>query len=605
MNSKTRRRVLDVLAAASVILLLLAGGATIAFGKTAAQPVTWFVDDDAVGANDGSSWADAFTGLQDALDAAMPGDAIWVAAGTYLPSRTYDGSDQPRNVSFLLESGVGVYGGFAGFEAAFAERSLDPALTVLTGDIGVFGDDTDNAYHVVYADGVTGAVLDGVTVTGGRAMGGGWANGIGGGLYVRDSLMTVSNCVFGGNKAIYYGGGLYARDSTLAVADCRFVRNHAGTNNYDQSTVSRGAGMYSEGRYAGGIESTVVTGCTFLENETWSRVYTQPHPAYTGGAGIYNMDCGLTVDRCLFERNVAHGASAAGGGMVNIGAGTAVTNSVFTGNSAYATGGGMANVGAADIIHCTFHRNGHAFIGGVSTASNTGGALYQYGMGTRVVGVLFSENVNYGTAGAIEVNSLRPYRFEITKSLFHGNVGGCWFGRDRYWDCEICHMNYPAALPPEVNESLFDVDPLLADPQGGDFHLMAGSPAIDAGLTLKEARITWLPLPDTDFDGDKRVVDGDGAAGRAADIGAFEYVPTLPELRDLIQGMADAGEIDGALAAGLLDQVDAAQAALDAGDVPGARAILAALILEIKALEDNAVTEAILAKAEAVQGALD
>jgi hypothetical protein len=324
---------------------------------------------------------------------------------------------------------------------------------------------------------------------------------------------------------------------------------------------------------------------------------------------MYNFDSGSTVDRCRFERNVAHGSYAVGGGMVNFGNRTTVTNSVFTGNSANAGGGGVANFGAADIINCTFHRNGHTVMGTGSgirvTVTNKGGALYQYGMGARVVGGLFSENINYGPSGAIEVDSLRPHSFEIAKSLFHGNVGGCWFGGGRYWDCEIRHMNYPAARPPEVNESLFDVDPLLADPAGGDFHLLAGSPAIDAGVTVKEARIMWLPLPDTDFDGGKRVVDGDGFAGRRADIGADEYVPTLPELRDLVQGMADAGEIDGALAAALLAEVDAAQAALDAGDAPGAKGILDALIVTLKALDDNAVTEAILKKAEAVQGTLD
>ena len=149
-----------------IALLLLVGGPAAA--QADAAPVTYFVNDDAAGANDGTSWENAFTDLQSALAVAVAGDSIWVASGTYKPSLSIDGSTDARTASFSLKSGVALYGGFEGVENQLEKRSSDPALTVLSGDIGVAGDSADNSYHVVYVSGVTGAVFDGFTVTGGR-----------------------------------------------------------------------------------------------------------------------------------------------------------------------------------------------------------------------------------------------------------------------------------------------------------------------------------------------------------------------------------------------------------------------------------------------------
>lgn len=79
---------------------------------------------------DGSSWKSAFGELQDALAAAVPGDEIWVAAGTYTPS------DSDATASFVLPPGVALYGGFAGGETALGERDWATNETILSGDIG-------------------------------------------------------------------------------------------------------------------------------------------------------------------------------------------------------------------------------------------------------------------------------------------------------------------------------------------------------------------------------------------------------------------------------------------------------------------------------------
>ena len=107
---------------------------------TLPYPYTYiYVKADAIGHNDGTTWSNAFTDLNEALSAAVSTSQyygttpdVWVAAGVY-----YGDTSEATGTAFTIQQGVNVYGGFAGTEASLAERQLTtdhlPLTTILDG----------------------------------------------------------------------------------------------------------------------------------------------------------------------------------------------------------------------------------------------------------------------------------------------------------------------------------------------------------------------------------------------------------------------------------------------------------------------------------------
>ncbi len=150
---------------------------TVQYYGVTAPAAQVYVDINATGNNDGTSWTDAYTNLQDAIDNTNLPTQIWVAQGTYLPTA---GTGNGR--TFKLENKVvEIYGGFNGTETALNQRDFRNNVTILSGDLN--GDDNanisnteatraDNSYHVVSLKGTgIGTIIDGFTISDGNANG--------------------------------------------------------------------------------------------------------------------------------------------------------------------------------------------------------------------------------------------------------------------------------------------------------------------------------------------------------------------------------------------------------------------------------------------------
>ncbi|MBN1512990.1 MAG: right-handed parallel beta-helix repeat-containing protein, partial [Phycisphaerae bacterium] len=240
-----------------------------------------YVDAGAVGAATGLTWSDAYVELQDALAVGRgTGSAvqeIWVAAGTYTPDR----GTGDRAVSFELPGGVAVYGGFAGGEMSFDQRDISANTNVLSGDIGVPGDISDNSYHVLRnTDTGATAVLDGFVVTAGNATGTNPAD-VGGGLYnTGDALFR--HCTFRSNRAAGNGGAISNQGGqSLTLLNCEISGNHA---------ASRGGGVQT---YQSDLTAV---NCTFANNTAGAE-----------GGGVFMNTVSTSLTNCIVWGNTAMG----------------------------------------------------------------------------------------------------------------------------------------------------------------------------------------------------------------------------------------------------------------------------------------------------------
>ena len=260
-----------------------------------------YVNAAATGANDGSSWENAWISLQPALAAALSGDEIWVASGIYRPTDTTN-----RGVSFALKNGVGVYGGFLGTETSRSQR--DPAIniTTLSGDIGTPGSSADNSYHVVTADSsvTPTGILDGFTITGGNANGTS-PDDRGGGMWVNGGKPTISGCIFTGNSAQEKGGGLRVTIGMPVVDRCRFVSNSAAAGGGGIGAGSGSAFTVKNSFFQG--NSTVATGGAGLETVDGVAVVNSVF-LQNGGNGLLFITGGLVSD-CTFTANTSYGVA--------------------------------------------------------------------------------------------------------------------------------------------------------------------------------------------------------------------------------------------------------------------------------------------------------
>ncbi|MBA7651097.1 hypothetical protein ES703_58912 [subsurface metagenome] len=310
-----------------------------------AQDVVYVDVDNTAGPWDGKSWATAYWNLQDGLDYAYAAGAeVWVAEGTYQPTATAE-----RTVSFLLRTGVAMYGGFNGTETALDRRDWENNATILSGDIGVPGNSQDNSYHVVV--GANDATMDGFTVTGGYADGE-TSYGKGGGMvnynyaYERRGPFgtalgyspTLANCIFTGNHA-NDGGAMYNYDRcTPTLTNCTFADNSAlnGGAIYDNVGVT-----------------TKLTNCSFTGN----------HADWRGGALVLDYGARSTLTNCTFIDNSTDGK---GGAIYTVSRASqldrtapVITNCTFSGNTAAFRGGGISNTDKSllKVSDCTFNGN--------------------------------------------------------------------------------------------------------------------------------------------------------------------------------------------------------------------------------------------------------
>lgn len=304
-----------------------------------------FVNDDAEGLGDGSSWENAYTKLSDALENAASGSNIWVAAGTYKPTTGTD-----RSETFIMKEGVNIYGGFIGTETDLDSRNYETNITILSGDIGFEGDISDNSYHVLF--GTSNAMLDGFVIQYGYADGDFYHSRGAGILCYNGASPAIVNCTFQYNSAIEGGAVASYSNAAPTISNCSFVGNSAeigGALLFRTGPDSKESGAKIINSSLSNNTAEDRGGAVYVDYGAWptfENCQMSGNESYGNGGAVYvdnNSSQLSSIEARFFNCEFTENSSSLRGGGIAVYEGTLfLEDSSLDGNSAKTGGGGIA-----------------------------------------------------------------------------------------------------------------------------------------------------------------------------------------------------------------------------------------------------------------------
>ena len=418
------------------------------------------VKESAGGKQDGTSWEDAYTDLQDGLDEAvrrifLKGDTevqVLVAQGKYRPRRSHGLKGNSRTFNFTLYNGVSIRGGFCGTDAYIQDLERYPSI--MTGDFGKY-----RSYHVLYI--AEGRELDMTAYMENMIIEKGCANGMnrsapesfGGGLYIeKGNSPLLVFCVFRDNEAVSGGGACLIpgklgirprRDCAYADEDMSIFVDEDGKVFSCETRSGMESGVYSDENKAvfqdedgklfsdgGGMQDSEML-CLHVDEEY--AVFTDEEgKLFTCGGSLRIFEGEFPVFyMCRFENNRAY---KTGGGVAIHNAefdySSVMMGSIFDGNKAD-YGGGVA------FINCMTWALGHElpdyawsyplFILRNNKAVRGGGGVYvRSDKPSTITRLLFTGNTSEEYGGGLVVSggevSLRNLVFVSNGAVLGGGL---------------------------------------------------------------------------------------------------------------------------------------------------------------------------------------